>query len=156
MALQEHRLDTVRVNDYIISAIPVTLIDVVWPQVEPLLMMPIDVSHGECDIEVIYQQLKNGNILLLTVSDGPDIIAVMTLEVRVFDSGLRTLYVPLIGGTDMEKWLSRAMSIVKAIAKDFDCTELRGVAVRKGWLRVLKNAGWEEVSTTVKCHIGGE
>lgn len=154
MALQEHWLDTNCITGYTISAIPVTLIDVLWDKVKPLLMMPVNLSHGEIDIANVYERLKNGDALLLTVSKGREIIAVVTLEVREFESGLRTLHMPLVGGTDMKNWMERCIEISKAIAKDFNCTELRGTAVRKGWLRVLRDKGWEEVATIVKCPIG--
>lgn len=159
MALQVDWVGTDRViessNDYIISAIPVTLIDVIWPQVEPLLLKPIGLSHGECDIVSVYNSIRKGNVLLLTVSLKSKIVAVLTVDVRTFESGLRTLYIPLIGGTDMPKWFDRAMYIIEAIAIDHNCTELRGIAVRKGWLRILEKDGWEEVSVTVKKDIRG-
>lgn len=155
MALQEHRLDTVGVDDYIIAAVPATLIDVIWDKIVPLIMKPIKLSHGEASLDSIHKKLKTGDNLLLTISRGTDIVGIITLDIRVFESGLRTLYLPLIGGTEMFNWMDRALSICEAIAKDFDCTELRGIAVRKGWMRLLEKRGWEEVSTTIRCPIGG-
>lgn len=54
----------------------------------------------------------------------------------------------------MNEWMDRFLDIVKAIAKDFNCTELRGIAARKGWMRKLKPLGWSEVSTIIKCDVG--
>lgn len=155
MAAEKHRLGSVRVN-YTISAVPVTMLDLVWDRAAPLLKLPIDLSADELTLDSVYQRIKSGNTLLLTVSNGPDIIAVVTAEIRSFDTGMKALYLPLIGGTDMENWFDRMHDIAAAIAKDFDCQELRGIAVRKGWLRVLKDKGWSEVSTIVKYPLGGE
>lgn len=143
-------------SDYIVSAVPASLIDIVWPQVEPLLQKPIELAHGETDINAVYNNLKTANILLCTVSQGPVIVAAFTLEFREFESGLKTMYLPLIGGTNMRHWMDQGLKVVEAIGKDFKCTELRGISVRKGWMRILEKKGWEEVSVTVRCPIGGE
>lgn len=153
MALQEYRLDTVRVDQPTIAAIPVNLIDVVWPQAEPLLKKAIDLTN-EVTLESVYSRLKSGDDLLLTVSKGPDIIAAITLEIRTFDSGVKALWLPLVGGDMMAEWMDRVLEVSEAIAKDFSCGELRGIAVRKGWMRKLAPLGWEEVCTIVKKTVG--
>ncbi len=46
MAAEEFRLGSVRVN-YTISAVPVTMLDLVWDRAAPLLKLPIDLSADE-------------------------------------------------------------------------------------------------------------
>jgi hypothetical protein len=151
MDLQEHRLDT---DSVIIAAVPASMIPLVWDRVVPQLEKPIALSHGEVTLDSIKARIMSGDVLLITVSRGIEIIAVNTVEVRESESGLRALYIPLIGGSEMEEWMDRFLKIVKAIAKDFNCTELRGIAARKGWMRKLKPLGWSEVSTIIKCDVG--
>lgn len=151
MDLQVNRMDS---DNLVIAAIPQTMIDLIWDRVAPQLERPIALSHGEVTLESIKRRLITGDVLLITVSRGTEIIAVNTVEVRESESGLRALYIPLIGGSEMEDWMDRFLDIVKAIAKDFNCTELRGIAARKGWMRKLKPLGWSEVSTIIKCDVG--
>ena len=138
----------------IIAAVPCTMIDLIWDKVDHILARPIAKAHRELTIESLYAKLKSGEALLMTVSRGSEVIAAATLEVRTFESGMKALYIPLVGGTDMDSWMLRFLEIAKAIAKDFGCEELRGVAARKGWLRKLQDLGWEEVSVAIKCKVG--
>ena len=142
-------------ENYIISAVPVTLIDVVWPQCMEHIQRVVEKAHGEITLDSVKARLMTGNSLLITISKGVDIVACNVLEVRVMDSGLRALYIPITGGNDLDQWMPRFLEVAKAIAKDYQCTELRGLAVRKGWMRVLKSHGWEEVHTVIKCNIEG-
>jgi len=138
----------------IIAAVPQTMIHLIWDMVAPHLARPIALSHGEVTLESIKRRLIEGEALLLTVSRGADVVAVNTLEVRTSESGLRTLYIPLIGGSEMDDWMYRCIEVARAIAKDFNCTELRGIAARKGWMRKLAPMGWSEVATIIKCDVG--
>lgn len=150
MDIQEHRMDT---DNIVIAACPATLIGLIWDRVVPHLEKPIALSHGEVTLESIKARIMSSDVLLITVSRGTEIIAVNTVEVRTSESGLRALYIPLIGGSEMNEWMDRFLDIVRAIAKDFNCTELRGIAARKGWMRKLKPLGWSEVSTIIKCDV---
>lgn len=140
-------------DDIIIAACPPTMIPLIWDRAAPLLELPIALAHGEVTLDTMKKKLLMGESLLITVSRGTEIIAVNTVEVRHFESGLKALYIPLIGGTEMEEWMDRFLNIVSAIGKDLGCTELRGIAARKGWIRRLKPLGWSEVSTIIKCDI---
>lgn len=140
-------------DKYMISAVPVPLIEVVWPQCIEHIQRVVEKAHGEITLESVKARLMTGNSLLVTISKGVEIVACNILEVRVMDSGLRALYIPITGGNDLDKWMPRFLEVAKAIATDYQCTELRGLAVRKGWMRVLKSHGWEEVHTVIKCNI---
>lgn len=147
-------IDRVEADRLVIAAIPATLVELVWPQVEPLLMKAVERSHGEADINALKSTTLLGDTLIVTVSEGTKIIAASTLEVRQFDTGLKTLYVSFVGGERIGEWLHRFFEVCKAIAKDLNCSELRAVSVRKGWMRKLQALGWEEISTVIKCELG--
>ncbi len=150
MVVQDNGLGSTGI---IISACPVTLVELVWPKVEPCLALPIAKANGEVTMETTKAKLLSGEALLMIVSRGTDVLAAATIEVRTYESGQRGLYIPLVGGREMDLWMFRFLDIAKAIAKDHNCSELRGIAVRKGWLRKLKDLGWEEVSTIIKCNV---
>lgn len=140
-------------DNYVISAVPITLVDVVWPQCIEHIQRVVDRAHGEITLDSVKSRLMTGNSLLVTISKGVEIVACNILEVRVMDSGLRALYIPITGGHDLDQWMPRFLEVAKAIGKDYKCKELRGLAVRKGWMRVLKQYNWEEVHTVIKCDI---
>jgi hypothetical protein len=142
------------VDDLIIAAVPCTMIDLVWDRIEPLIQMAVDKAPDDITVEMVKKRLVRGDQGLVTISRGADIIAINTLDVKVFDTGIRVLFIPITAGTEMELWLERFLEIAVAIAKDYNCTELRGLAARGGWLRKLKPLGWEEVFTTIRYKFG--
>ena len=136
-----------------IVAIPANMIEMLWDKVETHIQSVVNVSHGELTCESSKERAMSGDVLLVAICDGTDIIAVNILEVRVFDSGKKALCIPIVGGSRMSEWKYDFLKYAHQIARDFDCEELRGFAVRKGWLRELKDDGWEEVYTTVSCKV---
>lgn len=140
--------------NYTIAAIPIPLLDVVWPKCEPILKRATDLSHGETTTNIAYQKILNGHTLLLTVVDEGEIIACVTAEVRTFDSGLKALFLPLVAGDDMDGWIEQIYNISILLAKEHGCGEVRGICVRKGWSRKLKPLGWEDCHTVMRYKIG--
>jgi hypothetical protein len=141
-------------KDLTIAAVPCTMIDLIWDKVVPFMKMVEEKSPEDVVGEVVKEELIKGNQLLATISRGSDIIAINVLEVRTLDTGIKVLYIPITAGAEMELWLDRFLGIAEAIAKDYNCVELRGLAVRNGWLRKLKPYGWEELFTTIRYKIG--
>lgn len=140
-------------NGYVISAIPADMIDVMWPLVEPHLQRVIDVAHGELTLYSLRERLKSAFSILIAINKGKDIIAVNTLEIRDFDSGLRALFIPVVGGNDMNEWMDDFLKVAKSIAIEHGCSELRGIAVRKGWIRKLEPEGWETLHQIVRYKL---
>jgi hypothetical protein len=138
---------------YIVAAVPVTLLDVLWDDIKPHIDRVVALAEDEISTQSMYERAKNGEILVIIICRDTDIVAALTLEVRTFDTGVKALYVPVVGGNEMESWLDQFLNVAKAIAKDFGCTQLRGIAVRKGWLRILQSKGWDEVCTIIKADL---
>jgi hypothetical protein len=137
-----------------IAAVPANVIDLVWSRVEPLIrsveaLAPIDISTAR-----VRDELRLGNKLLVTIARGEEIIAINVLDVRTLDSGAKVLYIPITAGTDIDSWLAEFLEVAEKIAIDYNCLELRGLAVRKGWLPKLKQYGWEEAFVTIRRKIG--
>ena len=137
---------------FVLAAIPSVILNVVWDKIEPILQRVIKVSNNELTAEGIYKRALSGESLIVAVCLNTEIVAVTVLNVVTFDTGLRAMYVPIVGGKYMNEWVDESMLVAKAIAKDYNCTELRGFAVRKGWLRRMKE--WKTVSTIIKCDVG--
>jgi len=140
-------------SDISIAAITSENIPAIWSRVEKLLQKVADVSHGELTLDIIRAELMSGKCLLVTVSRGSDIVAVNTLEIHTFKTGIKALYIPITGGDELDEWLGEFLEKVKSIARDYGCTEIRGKAVRNGWIRKLKPYGWEPVHTVIHCPV---
>ena len=138
---------------YAIGAVPANMIDLIWDRVEPLIKTVEEKAPDDISLEVVRERLLSGNNLLVTVSSGPEIIAVNVIDIKELDTGMKILYIPITAGTDMENWIREFLDIAKAIALDHGCDELRGMAVRDGWLKKLKPYGWEPMFTTVRCKV---
>lgn len=144
----------VKQKELTITTVHSSMINIIWDKVEPLIKMVEQKSPEDIVSEVTKQELIKGNLVLVTISRGSDIIAIHILDVRTLDSGIKVLYIPIIAGSEMELWMDDFLEILVAIAKNYGCAELRGLAVRNGWLRKLKPYGWEELFTTIRYKIG--
>ncbi len=140
-------------QDLIIGACPATMIELIWDKVMPLLQLVIDKSD-DIDASITKERLQAGENMLVTISRGSEIIAINVLDARFTDTGIKYLSIPITAGSEMENWLEDFLKIAEAIAKDYGCGEIRGFAVRNGWLRKLKPYGWDELFTTIRYKIG--
>lgn len=138
---------------YIIAAIPITLVEVLWDDVVPHLERVVDVSHGEITCDSVKKSILSGKVLLIAICKGNQIIAVNTIEVRTFDSGVKALFIPVTGGDELEGWMDQFLDVAEQIGKEQGCSEIRGIAARKGWLRKLKNQGWGEINISIGKQI---
>ena len=141
-------------NDLTLSAVPASLVEILWPDMEPFIDLVVAKAPEDLVTSVIREQLMEGSTMAIIVYREQTIVAVNVLDVKTLDSGMKVLYVPIIGGAELDAWAEDFMAMLKVIAKDYGCTELRGMAVRKGWMSKLKPLGWEEMFTTVRCKLG--
>ena len=137
-----------------ISLIPPNLIEVVWPQCEPLIQRVIDKVPDDITMRVTKDTLDTNEAMLVVISEGSTVIALNTLMVETLESGRRVLYIPITTGDRMEEWMGDFLEFATAMAKDLNCYELRGLAIRSGWLRKLKKYGWEESHVIIRCKLG--
>lgn len=137
----------------IIAPVPITMLDHVWDKCVPHLEKVVKKSPSELSLETIRESLEKGNQMLFAISDGPEVVAVNVVETISFATGLKVLSIPITGGTRMDEWMERFLKIANSLAIDLGCTELRGMAVRKGWLRKLESYGWEPFFTAIRCPV---
>jgi hypothetical protein len=136
------------------ACVPANMIDFVWDQVEPLIETVAKRAPDDIVTNVVKDYLYKGDKLLLVIARGKTIIAAHVLDVRVLESQTRVLYISISSGKEMDAWLDQFHKTCEAIAKDYSCTELRGLACRKGWMNKLQPYGWEEMFTTIRYKIG--
>lgn len=129
---------------YQIAAIPRPLIDVVWSQVEPILQRVVDYVPNELSCEDIRTKLLIDDNLLLTISKGPNIVACAILEGIEISDRLNALFVKALSGDDFDEWSEQLDTVLQALAKDFNCNQVRMAGIRKGWIKKLAPLGWAE------------
>jgi hypothetical protein len=125
-----------------------------WDALLPHIERVVKVSNNEFSAESIRQRVLTGNGMMMVVYEDEDIIAVNTAEVVVFDSGKRALMIPIFAGDDLFTWGPAWLEMLKEIAIEYNCTELRGLAVRSGWARALKQYGWRANYEVITMPIG--
>jgi len=140
-------------GELVISAVPVNLVEHMFPKAMPHLERVIAKAPNDISLETIKAQLLKGNTMLVTISDGADVVAVNVLEKATYDTGHKVLYIPITGGDRMDEWLDRFMDLAHAIARDLGCAELRGMACRKGWLKALEKHDWYHVHEVIGCKV---
>jgi len=138
------------VNDYKVVAVPPSLVELLWDSMQEPIKKVVDVSNNEITVEGTKQRLISGRAMAALVLLDTSIEAVFILEVTEFETGLRVLYAPVIGGKDWDLWVDTAMAFTEAVARDLNCTQIRGICSRKGWSKKLDQAVWKDVNLIVK------
>ena len=139
--------------DLNLSAVPPSLIDVIYPMVEYQINRVIDRAQNDISSETIKKRLKSGETMMIIINDEDEIIAVNILEVTEFETGHRALYIPITAGERMSEWLDDFLKMAMDIAKDLKCNELRGISCRPGWIKALKSHGWYNINTVIGCEV---
>lgn len=137
---------------YKIAALPQTLIEPMWNSVVPHLERVIELVADETSLDSIFQKSLSGEMLIILICEGASIIAAVTAEIRIYDSGFKALHIPQLGGDKFFEWRDQLDSVLNAIAKDFNCSQLRIVG-RRGWIKALKDLGWEEQYVVLKKEV---
>jgi len=149
----------IKKDNIIVAIVPVILLDLIWDKCVPHLQAVVDKAPDEISLKTIKDSLIKGDSWLVTVSEGTEVIAVNTFEVDVFPTGFRVLTIPItgsVGPNRIDDWLERVLEIANAVALDYNCNQIRGFAVRKGWVKKLNQFAlneWSPVFTTIKCDV---
>ena len=131
-----------------------TDVDSVWSVVRPMLQKVVTQSPDDLSIEKIYHRLVAGNDLLILISTGTEFLASITMRIKTTDTGVRVLYLPVVSGNKMDTWLDKFLDFAKEIARDHQCTQIRGTG-RNGWVKKLKSRGWNDMFTTIAYNVEG-
>lgn len=140
-------------SDIKIAAIKPEVVHIIWPLVEGYLEKAIHHSNGELSIEGVLQQLIDEQMLLLVVYKDSSIIAAFVVEKRTFMTGKSVINILVLGGSDMDSWVSQAIDVVERLGVEQNCSEIYGIG-RVGWAKFMKKKGFRPVHHTVKKIIG--
>jgi hypothetical protein len=124
-----------------ITAVPPAVLDVVWPQVAPLLEKATNASNAYFGVDEVYNRARTGEYLLWLVLDGTTPVAALTTRITIYPKA-KALCLDWIGGERMREWLPLAQKLMERYGKDNDCTHLEGYG-RKAWGRWLQPHGWK-------------
>lgn len=141
-------------NKLMFSAVPPAVLDIVWPDVAPMLEKAVATSSGRFDIDSVVRGLKTGEIALWVVMDGTTPVAALTTRVSQLP-GKRVLAIDWMGGTRMREWLPMVHTTLSSYGKTYGCTEMQGFG-RRAWLRWLAPHGWEQDYIAYKVDLTDE
>lgn len=136
-----------------ISIVPPNMVEMVWKDVGPLIQKVIDLVPDNFDTHVQQQYLVNGEKTLLVVTEDEKLIAVITAEITIFETGTKILYVPIVSGSRMKEWMEDVMIVLKNIATLEHCTQIRGQGLSRAWMKKMAKYGLKEISTIYKIDL---
>ena len=141
-------------NTHTLALLPIPLIEVLWDKILPHLQRVVEASAGEITCESVKAKALCGNCTFILILKGDQVVAVNTVEICTYDSGLKALLIPVVGGDEAFEWGPTFLAECYQLAKVTGCTEMRGFSTRESWKRVLKDYGWKESHFVIKCDVG--
>jgi hypothetical protein len=121
--------------------VPLDFLDIVWPDVEPLLAGAVRTAADRFTTADVKRGLEDVTLMLWVVADGTTPVAAITTRVIEYPQR-RGLALDWIGGRRMKEWLPIVQPAIQRFARDCGCTHLEGYG-RKAWGRWLARYGWE-------------
>lgn len=137
-------------SNYNFQIVPIGLINILWDKIEPHVRRVVKASAGEITCESVKQKALEDKCGIILVCKGSEVVAVNTIEVCTYDSGMKALLVPVVGGNEAFEWGPAFLAECNQLAKSLGCSEMRGFSTREAWKRVLKDYGWEESHFVIK------
>lgn len=135
-----------------IAAPSIEQINNCWDEISPLLSLAIDYSNGELDLESVKSRINSGEVMVAAVFNDGNLIAAVTFEQVVFETGKRVLNIQLAGGTDIDLWFDGVENLANALAERYLCDDIYIIG-RKGWVRKMKSLGYTEVHTVLRKEV---
>lgn len=125
-----------------------------WHEVEPFIQKAVDESNGELSVDSIKERVQSKELVVLTIYDLSigKLIAVVTLDMVTFDTGIKVLNIQCAGGERVDEWFNEVDVIANAVAKRHDCSKIYVIG-RNGWVRKLRNNGYYPVHTVISREV---
>lgn len=128
--------------------IPSDRLDEFWPFLSPELERATARS-ADWELVDLYERIAKRDMQLWCIMDGDNLEVVFTTELRYYPRN-KVCGITHMGGRNVSKWRHHEKELM-AWAKEFGCKFLEGYAVRKGWLRVLRD--WPAQWTVIRKEI---
>jgi hypothetical protein len=126
-----------------IAAIDNVLLPHVWPHAWPLLEPALLASSEEEKPDVRSLVLSGRAQLWLIVEDKRDLVAAVVTEVTTVPEKRCRLW--LVGGNRLREWAADFMAAIEPWARSLGCTAIWGTQNRRGWARIVKALGGEQI-----------
>lgn len=122
-------------------------IDQWWDKALPFVNKALEKGQGQYDAEDVRSMIEEGfGVMILAYIDG-DIVAAMVSILDEFPL-IRQMTILLMGGDNSDEWFDETMKAFAEIASEQQADVIT-VHGRRGWVRKLKQYGYEEIHTTV-------
>lgn len=147
-------------SDYTVAVIPVNLVPILWDDLLPHIAKALNSCYGEANADTIKNRLLVGNYFAITINLDSDIVAVVTARIDTYDTKLKSLVIMSVGSASelpMDEWGPPFMPVIKQLAIELGCDQIRSTASRRGWSKWAKKQnmlGWEEAYYTYVLNIG--
>lgn len=122
-----------------------------WPEAKPFIEKAVPYAHGEVTIAHLEEALMNGLTRLITIREDGVMIAAVILSIHHYPAK-KVCQVSYAGGDGMDKWAKQGFPVVIEVARAAGAKSIL-VQGRRGWLRELKQYGFEEYSTLIGMEI---
>jgi hypothetical protein len=127
-----------------------------WPIAGPLLQKVVDAAPEELTLAGIHGRIVSGEEnLALVMNDQGVAVAAFTIGIQTFDTGMKSLSIPVIGGEGLPRWIGDITEEVQELAATYGCKQIRAYGARKGWLRAFREYGaFDGDRCTLKMRVG--
>ena len=131
-----------------ISAIPHTQLQQIWPRVAPLLERAIKKGNGEYDLEDLHSYLEDNSHILIIAHDDQDLHAALTINLIEYPMK-RILNIGTAGGEVMDEWLDEFMEVIVTLAKAHQADSIY-IQGRDGWIKKMRKYYFNKAYTVLE------
>lgn len=134
------------------AGVPSDKIGVVWSRAEELLQKGLGQGVNEIGTDDILAALVERNMQLWCGfdTDTEELVVVMVTEI-IQHPKIKVCHIVANGGSRLSEW-EPFMETIKAWALSLGCQRITAFA-RDGWIRRLKDYGYEKVSNVISCEL---
>jgi hypothetical protein len=137
---------------YMVSAVESSMVEVMWPLLEPMILPALEHSNGELDVDTVRDNLIDKIFLAVTVSLGASIESVLVLEINEFVTGKKIMNIAL-GCGFLGPFRKDLLKVLDELAFEKGCEEIYIIG-RPGWAKELKNDGFNTIHTVISRKVG--
>jgi hypothetical protein len=138
-------------SDLSFSAVPYEVVDLVWPDVAPMLERAVETASGAYDLRYVKDEIDARRLGLWVALEGTTPVAAITTRIAELP-GKRIIAMDWIAGSRMSEWLPTAQKVLQDYAAAHGCSEMHG-AGRKGWEKPLGKLGWTAERVMYKLEV---
>jgi hypothetical protein len=127
-----------------VCLVPRTELSFAWPALWPLLERAAGRTAGGSEADV-RATIESGHAELWVVLEEGRPLAAVTTQITLEPEKRCRLW--LVGGCRMTEWAADFMAVVEPWARAWGCKAIWGAQSRRGWARIVRLMGFEEIDT---------